>query len=207
MNKMTLKVSAETVSPFDKKAQFLARRDAIIRSALQEFRKRGYHNVSMSDIATTLNLTKATLYYYVKGKHEIFYECHMMVYDAMDEIFKKKAQKDLSGFEQIESTYRDFVEMLTMSGQALLTDMDKLKGDAYETVLSRRQGIESSLRKMVDLGIRDGSVHTSQPKITVFFIMGALNWLNVWYDPEGALDKQTIADHFVKQMSFGLKGK
>jgi len=34
--------------------------------------------------------------------------------------------------------------------------------------------------------------------------MGALNWLNAWYDAEGRLKSEDVADHFVMQLRAGV---
>ncbi len=44
-------------------------------SAAQMFNERGFHATSLDDIAARLNVTKPTLYYYVKNKDEILLDC------------------------------------------------------------------------------------------------------------------------------------
>jgi len=34
--------------------------------------------------------------------------------------------------------------------------------------------------------------------------MGALNWLNVWYEPGGRISGEKITEAFVEQMSVGV---
>ena len=59
-------------SPFNRERQHMAKRRAVIFAAGAAFRRRGYHNTSMVEIARSLGLSKAALYYYVKSKEEIF---------------------------------------------------------------------------------------------------------------------------------------
>lgn len=202
-----MNVKPEIISLFDKKKQFLLRRDIIISGALNEFRKYGYNNVSMTNIATGVGLTKAGLYYYVKDKREIFYECHIMAYDGMDEILGQHGATEISGLEKLEATYRGFADMLMQKGQALLTDFDELKGEARENVLRRRFKIEQQIQQLIEAGIKDGSIRDLNPKLAVFFIMGALNWLNAWYNSNGDLSAEIISEHFVAQMSMGLRAQ
>jgi len=108
-------------SPFDRERQYSAKRRAVILSAASAFRRRGYHNTSMVDIAKTLGLTKAALYYYVKNKEEILYESHIMAYNSMDDVLKEKCADNQTSLEALEKTFRAFVNLLTQSGVSLLT--------------------------------------------------------------------------------------
>jgi AcrR family transcriptional regulator len=191
-------------SPFNRERQYAAKRRAVIFASGAAFRRKGYHNASMVEIARSLDLSKAALYYYVRSKEEILYECHVMVYDAMDEAIKKIKGQGTTGLEKLKLLYGEFAHLLTRDGLALLADVDSLKDDYQNTVLARRGKIERSVTRLVKMGMKDGSIRTADPKITVFFLMGALNWLNVWYEPDGRLSGDDIADTFVQQMSAGI---
>ncbi len=195
--------------PFNREAQYAAKRRAVIRSAEGAFRRLGYHNTSMVMIAKSLGLSKAALYYYVKSKEEILYECHVMVYDAMDVAVKsvrghKNRKMGDNGLEKLKLLYGTFAKLLTRDGLALLADVDSLKGDFQAEVLARRGKIERAVTRIVEGGMKDGSIKKADPKVTVFFFMGALNWLNVWYEPGGRLSGEDITDAFVAQMSSGI---
>lgn len=190
--------------PFDREAQYNAKRRAVIRSAAAAFRRRGYHNASMTEIAQSLGLTKAALYYYVKSKEEILFEAHIMVYDKMDDVVKSMRGQGDTGLEKLQILYGEFAQMLTRDGLALLTDIDSLNGEFQQTVLTRRGKIERAVTRLVEKGMTDGTIKKADPKVTVFFLMGALNWLNVWYESGGRLSGEEIAAQFVAQMSAGI---
>ncbi len=193
-------------APFDRERQYSAKRRAVILSAASAFRRRGYHNTSMVDIAKTLGLTKAALYYYVKNKEEILFESHIMAYDSMDEVLKRKQANNQSGLDYLEKLFREFVGLLTQSGVSLLTDVDSLSGEWKDQVLSRRNKIERRIVRIVKDGQSDGSIRGGDARLHVFFFMGALNWLNAWFDTEGRLKGEDIADHFVAQLKAGIAG-
>src|ERR1700679_3627793 len=52
-----------------------SKRDAVILAAARAFNNHGYHNTSLDDIAGELEVTKPTLYYYVKNKEQLLFEC------------------------------------------------------------------------------------------------------------------------------------
>jgi len=190
--------------PFDREKQFASKRQAVILAAGQAFRRRGYHNAPMTEIAANLGLTKAALYYYVRNKEEVLYECHLMAYDAMDEILKSKTE-GVTALDKLEVLYVKFVTMLTASGVSLLTDVNSLGEESKTDVLSRRGKIERKIIRLVKEGQKDGSIREGDARLHVFFFMGALNWLNAWYDASGRLKGEDIAAHFVIQMRAGIR--
>ena len=199
-------MDAALKEPFNRERQFASKRQAVILAAGQAFRRRGYHNASMTEIAKTLGLTKPALYYYVRNKEEVLYECHLMAYDAMDEILRRKYESE-TALDRLEALYVDFVKMLTASGVSLLTDVNSLGEDNKADVLARRGKIERKIIRLVKDGQKDGSIRAGDARLHVFFFMGALNWLNAWYDASGRLKGEDIAAHFALQMRAGLRSE
>lgn len=190
--------------PFNREKQFAAKRRSVIRAAGEAFRRRGYHNTSMTDIAQALGLTKAALYYYVKNKEEVLFECHLMVYEAMTEVLKTPRNPEQNGLDNLTDIFTQLVELLTRDGLSLLTDINSLSGSWHNEVLLQRQRIETRITDIVISGMKDGSIRHGDPRLTVFFFMGALNWLNAWYDPKGRVDGTNLATHFAAQMRSGI---
>jgi AcrR family transcriptional regulator len=190
--------------PFNREKQFAAKRLAVIRAAIGAFRRHGYHNTSMRDIAEALGLTKAALYYYVSTKEEILYECHVMVYDAMDAVLTRRQGENQNGLDYLSDIFSDLVELLTRDGLSLLTDIRNMNALREADVLARRGAIERRITTIVQGGMKDGSIREGDARLTVFFFMGALNWLNAWYDPDGRVDAQSLAAHFTAQMRAGI---
>ena len=59
----------------DREQQREAKRQAVLQAAAELFNERGFHATSLDDIAARLNVSKPTLYYYVKNKDEILLQC------------------------------------------------------------------------------------------------------------------------------------
>ena len=81
--------------------QYRLKRQAVIREAGRAFSREGFHGTSLEDIAKTLNVTKAALYHYVKGKHEILFECHKLAHDLGEEAIKEATEKGDNGLEKL----------------------------------------------------------------------------------------------------------
>ena len=66
-------------SPFPSAAQRsssrIAKRDAVLRAAVQIFNERGFHATSLDDVAARLGISKPTIYHYLGNKDRVLLEC------------------------------------------------------------------------------------------------------------------------------------
>jgi len=128
----------------------------------------------------------------------------LMAYGAMDDILMRPQDEDENGLAYLSAIFRAFVTLLTQSGVSILSDVDSLSGERQAEILTRRHKIEDGVMAIVRLGQKDGSIRGGDARLHVFFFMGALNWLNVWYDSKGRLKGEDIADHFTQQLQYGI---
>lgn len=189
--------------------QFSLKRAALLREAGRAFSIRGYHNTSLDEVARTLDVTKAALYYYVKNKQEILFECHMMSLDLGEEALKYCEQNGKSGLDKILLLIGKYVELITseMGSFAVLGEYDALEPDNKATVVRRRDKFDRHFRRLISQGIADGSVRSVDPKMTVFFYMGSINWMTRWFRPDGQLTGEQIAHQLVDLIKEAIRAR
>src|SRR4051812_23981980 len=151
------------------------KRDAVIKEAGRAFSKRGYHNTSLDDVAKALQVSKGTLYNYVRDKQEILFECHEMALDIGERAFKvaKELHATHTGAEILEATLSHYIEMLTeeLGACGVLMEVDGLRPEDREQVAKRRNVFEKNFVAIIQKGIKDGSVRDVDPKLAVFTFM------------------------------------
>lgn len=183
-------------------AQFLAKRQMILREAALSFNRRGYHGTSLADIAHTLGVSKAALYTYVKSKDELLFHCHEVAMDAAIESLRLAREAGGHALEQFCSTLRNYLRMI-MSNEAcyvVLTEEQALEPEKAAQIVRRRDGFEAELRGLVAAGILDGSVAPCNPKLAVFAALGAMNWVQKWYVAGGAWSGEQVAVALVQMI-------
>jgi len=74
-------------------------------------------------------------------------------------------------------------------------------------VRAHKKKIDRRLRSFIQGGIDDGSITPCDAKIAAFSIAGAVNWICMWYEPEGPLSPYEIATQFVRTLTQGLARK
>jgi len=189
--------------------QFRLKRNALLREAARAFSGRGYHNTSLDDVAAVLGVTKAALYHYVRSKQEILFECHMMSLDLGDEALEYARRHGRTGLEQTTLLARRYIELITgeMGRFAVLSEYDALDSGSRAVVGRRRDQFELALREMVARGGTDGSIRGVDPKLAVFYFMGAVNWMTRWFRPDGELSGVDIAAGFSDLLVESLRSR
>ena len=72
-------------------------------------------------------------------------------------------------------------------------------------IIAARDRYENVLRDLIEKGIKDGEFRAVDPKLAVFGILGAINWIARWYRPEGALHAAELGDRFADYLIGGLR--
>ncbi len=188
--------------------QFALKRAALLREAARAFGERGYHATSLDDVAAALGVTKPALYHYVRGKEEILFECHMRSLDLGDRALTWARTHGRTGLEKTRLLARRYVEMVTgeMGHFGVLSEYDALEPEHRAIVGRRRDRFDRAMRRLLAEGVADGSIRAIDPRLTVFFFMGAVNWMARWYRPEGPSSGADIAQAFDDLLALGIRG-
>jgi AcrR family transcriptional regulator len=190
------KPQAWNASIVDRAAEVRRKRRAVIAEAARAFGHRGFHNVSLDEVAIALNVSKPTLYNYVKSKHELLYECYNLALDFGDEVIREVMALEGTGLEKLSIFITRYIKMLTeqLGPAAVFYEFYSMRPSDREKIQRRRRGFDKIFRQLVSEGIADGSVASCDPKLAVFWFMGSISGIPRWFDPDGELSGEEIAD-------------
>lgn len=180
--------------------------DAVRAAAARLFSRKGYHNVSLDDIAKTLRVTKPTLYYYVGNKEELLAECFREGLDQLEGAFAD-CDADATGRDRLVTYLRRYgAIMATDVGRCTARIQDAELGPRMRRRIARLKAtVDRRIRDLIAAGIEDGSIARLDPAMTAFAVAGALNWIGHWYDDRGRLPIDTILDRFLSLFVSGLR--
>jgi AcrR family transcriptional regulator len=189
--------------------QFSLKRRALMKEAARAFSLNGYDATSLLDIAEIMGVTKTALYYYVKSKQEILFECHLLSHDLGDQAIQYSSARGRSNLEKIGLLARKYIELLTgeIGSCAVLLEFNALTPENRAIIGERRDGFERHVRKLVKGALAENKIADRDPKLAVFLFMGAVNWLTRWYRPEGELSGEFIATQFADMFVAAVAGK
>jgi len=91
-------------------------RDKLITKALDLFREKGFHNITMDDIAKSCNIKKASVYHHIPSRNELVTLALKEEFDFFEQsIFSKAHDKSLPEKERVKSFMLSVDEFYTQN--------------------------------------------------------------------------------------------
>ncbi|MBI5842663.1 MAG: TetR/AcrR family transcriptional regulator [Chloroflexi bacterium] len=182
-------------------------RDDILDAAAQVIRQKGFHGASMSDIATAVNLQKASLYHHVSSKQEILLDLLERALQMLTERISMIATSDASADEKLRQMIKVYLQSLAENSDlssVLLFEHRSLDKKSHARHIPHRDKFEGLWRDVLNEGVRAGLFACSDTGLAVRGLMGIMNWTLTWYDPEGPKSIEEIADQYADLLFKGL---
>lgn len=182
------------------------RRAQILSAALGAFRDRGYHATTLEHIADRLGVRKTALYHYFPDKESILYACHLESLVQVHGTVADARERYASASDQLAHVIREHVRVMTdtLEGSPLAFEVTALAPAHQAEVIASRDRYERALREIIEQGIADGEFRRVDPKVPIFAILGAINWIARWYRPEGTLHAPELGSQFADHLIHGL---
>ncbi|MFC4272720.1 TetR family transcriptional regulator [Sneathiella chungangensis] len=185
------------------------KRMAVLRTGARLFNEHGFDRTSLDDIASELNVSKRTLYYYVKNKDDILFECSRLALEFMEETLASSQNNDLPPLERIAMIMRSYLDLLSNEfGACLALSNDNvLSEESRKTLRKGRKKLDQAIRDLVDQGVKDGSIAPCEPKLAAAAIFGAFNWVPYWQTRGNRETYSEIANSFLNIFLDGLRAR
>lgn len=183
------------------------KRLGILKAAARIFNERGYHHTSVADVADALGVSKPFLYYYLKNKDDMLFECSRIATEELHRMLDSVRAADMSGWDRLVRLLRGYVQVMTTDfGICLIrnTAPGFLQPEARDKLWAGRRRLNSEVERIIAQGIADGSIRSCDPKIVSFALFGAFNWISFWYRDDGPLNAETIADYYINLFARGI---
>ncbi|MCI0518093.1 MAG: TetR/AcrR family transcriptional regulator [Woeseiaceae bacterium] len=186
--------------------RFQFQRDRILRAAAACFNQKGYSGTSLKDVARQLGLTDAALYYYVKNKEELVYQCYLRAAELGRRAMERARESGGNGFEQAFLYIRNHVEIMVGDAGpvAIMSEVPSLKPAHRNEILSVSRRHSLGFEQVLSNGIRDGSIADCDVRMTGNAIMGAINWIPKWFHGDPAVAMQVL-ETFPDVLTRGLR--
>ena len=182
-------------------------RNDILDAAAQVFRKKGFHGASMSDIAEAVNLQKASLYHHVASKQEILLALLDRALDILIEDIERVVGQPLPPDEKLRLAMAAYLQdMLEHHDLAviLLLEHRSLEPQYHTRHMLRRDRFEHLWRDIIQLGKDKGIFNCADTALASRYILGVMNWVIIWYRPDGSLTPVEIADQYADLFLEGI---
>ena len=177
-----------------------ARARAILLAAASIFNQRGYHETSMRDVAEALGVSKPYLYYYLKNKEDMLFECSRIATEELHAMLDEVRRAEVGSWDRLVLLFRGYARVMTTDfGICLIrnTAPGSLPEGAREKLWVGRRRLNREVEQIIAQGVADGSIRSCDPISLSFALFGAFNWMTYWYRDGGPLSAEQVADRFL----------
>lgn len=167
--------------PLSKSRKSAKKRDAIIRAAIEIINAKTFAQATMTDIAASLDLRDATLYYYFPNKQALVYECHVQSLNRFERLLREADQDGGTGIVKLRHFILALLEDSDRNGpQLYFGDYSYLEAHQRETIDAWAERLRSMLEAFFKQGVEDRSIVPCDTELVVQFLIGMLIWLAKW---------------------------
>jgi AcrR family transcriptional regulator len=182
-------------------------REDILDAAAQVFRQKGYNGASMADIASVVNLQKASLYHHISSKQEILLALLDRALEILTNRIAPIVERPIPADEKLRLMIRVYLQSLAENpdlSSVLLFEHRSLDRKSHARHVPHRDRFESLWRDVFDEGVNSNLFACQDSGLALRGLMGTLNWTLTWYRPDGILSIEKIGDLYAEMLFNGL---
>jgi len=192
---------------FERSDEFERKRTAMVQTAAYLFNRTGFHATTINDISNELGISPAAVYYYFSDKTDLLYHCHLSAIEKSLLLAQDSEERGGRGIEKLERyILSQFQALISKEGTAwVFGDISALKPDQRKDIVARSRDVDNYIFAFIEQGVTDESIATNNPRVTEFFMIGALNWVPRWYRPDSELTAADLAEIFLQFAFDGMR--
>lgn len=181
--------------------------EEIYRAAAQIFFEKGYHATSINEIADAVHLTKAGLYYYIRGKQDLLFGIMTYAMDLIEERVIRPANDISDPLERVAgivSAHARFIVHESSALNILVNELQGLNAENRSLITARQKTyldfIRAALREVESSTDRD----VVDPTVGAFGLLGMILWISRWYQPGGRLSDEQIVQEITSMATAAI---
>lgn len=191
-------ITSKAMSPFSKAYQRQRKFQSILSEAAGLFNWQGSRATTLTDIASSMKLTKTCVYYYVKTKEDLIYQCYVSSCDMWLAQAQQATALEANGLEKIVAMVRGHFEQYVkaLNGVAphfaMLTEISSLDDVHAADIKARWREVFGLCEKMVNQGIEEGVIEKLDPAVICTGIFAIPQWFPVWLKRAHAANPEPV---------------
>lgn len=184
-------------------------KEQLVAESVRLFEQRGFTNTSLQDIVEALGVTKGTFYYYFPTKEALL----MTIHESYIESLLDRQQRVLAQTKDVRTQLRHIVQLLIediqthgQQGRVFFREIRHLDEANGARIRDKRRQFRIVLEQVIANGVENHTFrHTLRPDMTAFAILGMTNYSYQWYQPDGEMAPQDLADYYVTLLLDGME--
>lgn len=197
----------------ESKDQYNTRRAELIRIAADVFKEKGYDGATLNDVAERFGAERASLYYYVSGKEELFQEAVRGMLEenvsTAERIRRRDGDAEAKLVALIEQVILSYDENYPYTYLYIQEDMRRVGAGRTEwarEMTRQTRRMESISITLIEQGVVEGAFRQDvPPRLAANALWGMLNWTHRWYRPNGEISSREMIEGFTAVFIDGLR--
>lgn len=180
-----------TAAKQDSSELYQTRRREITEAAVRVFNRLGFEGASVSAVAEELKIDRATLYYYISSKEELF-----------DELVRNGVERNLALAQRIHasaqsprrklrdlivglmSSYGEHYPLLYIYMRENLSHVSNQRTEWARYMRKLNNETADAVIKIIEEGYADKSFRNlGSPRVVAYGVLGIIGWTNRWFQP------------------------
>jgi len=183
----------------------------VVEEALHLFEAQGYPATSIKQIAEAAGLAKATVYHHYPTKAALLFEIHNIFMETLEEGMHRIERLESRPDRRMRAIIRELWRVMVTHRphvQIFFEEWRHLDEEHISDLKSRRDAYYRFVREAV-VAAWPGASTESPERVDVMTlaIFGMCNWGYQWFDPEGPLPADVIADDYADLVIAGLSAR
>lgn len=186
----------------------MATLDDIVTAAAKVFRTKGYHAATVRDIAEEVGILKGSLYHHFESKEALLY---LVVKEPIAQMYRTIAEIAAADGQASQKLRRAIFAHLEAFDRhhphlfVYLREREAVKRRFREMIGFSPKEYERCWQQILREGVESGEFRPDLDiQVASYGLLGMLNWLYKWYDPNGRLNVQQVAEQLTSLALAGL---
>jgi len=182
--------------------------ERILIAAARVMEREGFANASLRQIAEEAGMTKAGLYYHVASKETLLYALHELFAMKLRDSAQRITESDNSPTDKLRELIIETVQtagIYQAEGTVFLREYSHLSGEMAVTIGKGRDQFRTDFETVLKQGMETGEFRSGDAHLDALAILGACNFTAFWFDPDGAMKIEQIADAFADRLLYGMR--
>ena len=203
-----------SVAKEDSSASYQLRRKEIAEAAIRVFNRLGFQGASVSAVAAELEVDRASLYYYISSKEELFDELVRTVVERNLELVKQIQASDLSPRRKLRdlittlmTSYGEHYPLFYIYIRENLSHVSD--GRSKWSTYMRKLNAETSdaVIAIIEEGYADRTLrNVGAPRVVAYGVLGIVGWTHRWFRPDQSdVSAEEIGKTYAELLLSGLE--
>lgn len=194
--------------------KYMARRREIAEAAVRVFNRVGFERASLRAVAEEMGVDRASLYYYISSKEELFDEVVRTVVERNLELTKKIQSSDMSPRRKLRElivalmvSYGEHYPLFYIYIRENLSHVNESRNEWSRYMRDLNRQTSDAVIAMIEQGYTDGSFrNVGDPRVVAYGVLGVVGWTYRWFRPDQSpVSASEIGKTYAEMILSGLE--